>query len=46
ADLDKIKSSPAFRQPYRRIEDLRQEMDDFERRIGSCIVQKQELARN
>ncbi|GAG79722.1 unnamed protein product, partial [marine sediment metagenome] len=27
ADLDKIKSSPAFRQPYRTIEDLRQEMD-------------------
>ncbi len=46
ADLDKIKSSLVFRQPYRRIEDLGQEIDDFERRIGSCLVQKQELARN
>lgn len=46
ADLDKIKNSLVFRQPYRRIEDLGQEIDDFERRIGSCLVQKQELARN
>ncbi|MFQ5835669.1 MAG: exodeoxyribonuclease VII large subunit, partial [bacterium] len=46
ADLDKIKNSLVFRQPYRRIEDLRQGIDDFERRMGSRLVQKQELARN
>jgi exodeoxyribonuclease VII large subunit len=46
ANLDKIKSSLAFRKPYRGIQDFRQEIDDFERRMGSRLVQKQEMARN
>jgi exodeoxyribonuclease VII large subunit len=46
AGLDKTKNSLVFRQPYRRIEDLSQQIDDFERRMGSRLVQKQELVRN
>ncbi|MFQ6067670.1 MAG: exodeoxyribonuclease VII large subunit [bacterium] len=46
AGLDKIKNSLVFRQPYRGIEDLSQQIDDFERRICSRLIQKQELARN
>ncbi len=46
ADFYKIRGSLAFRQPHRRIEDLKQEIDDFERRMGSRLAQKQELARN
>ncbi|RLE08487.1 exodeoxyribonuclease VII large subunit [Candidatus Aerophobetes bacterium] len=35
SDLERIKASSPFKQPYRRIQDLKQKTDDFRRRINS-----------
>ena len=45
SDLERIKASSPFKQPYRRIQDLKQKTDDFRRRIISSLVQKRELER-
>jgi len=46
SSLERIKESFPFKQPYRQIEDLRQAIDELERRIISCLVQKGQLERN
>ena len=46
SNLERIRNSFPFKQPYRPIEDLKQGIDELERRIISYLVQKGKLERN
>jgi exodeoxyribonuclease VII large subunit len=43
SDLETIKASSIFRQPFRRVQDLKQRTDDFRRRTVSCLVHASKL---
>jgi len=43
SDLETITASSIFRQPFRRIQDLKQRTDDFRRRTVSCLVHRSKL---
>ncbi len=43
SNLERIRNSFPFKQPYRQIEDFKQEVDEFERRIISSLIHKNKL---
>lgn len=46
SNLERIRGSFPFKRPYRQIEELKQGIDELERRIISYLVQKGKLERN